>query len=434
MVDRTRRNKLQASDKMKPNSHIKILMVVGARPNFMKAAPIIRAIGKHNDLGKAPEIRHLLVHTGQHYDAIMSDRFFADLGLPKPDMHLGVGSGSHAEQTAEILKKFEAALSQEQPDIVIVVGDVNSTLACSLAAAKLPSAPHKSRPLIAHVEAGLRSFDREMPEEINRVLTDHLADLLFVTEKAGLSNLRHEGISPEKIFFVGNTMIDSLLAFKEQAHQSQILDQLGLRAGEGRNGSGRPAKRYALLTLHRPSNVDECSSFQEVLEGLSDLTRRTEIIFPVHPRTRRRIEEFGFERYFRSVANQQADQRIQGIRLIDPLGYLDFVCLMKNAGLVLTDSGGIQEETTCLGVPCVTIRENTERPVTVKHGTNVIAGTSSSGIRKAIARQMARKVKPCVPEKWDGKAAQRIIPILISSARKQFAACAVRAEAVSQPI
>jgi UDP-N-acetylglucosamine 2-epimerase (non-hydrolysing) len=394
---------------------MKILMVVGARPNFMKAAPIIRAIRKHNDRGKGPEIHQLLVHTGQHYDAIMSDRFFADLGLPEPDMHLAVGSGSHGEQTAEILKKFESVLSQESPDIVIVVGDVNSTLACALAAAKLAAAPHKTRPLIAHVEAGLRSFDREMPEEINRVLTDHLADLLFVTEKAGLSNLRREGISPEKLFFVGNTMIDSLLTFKEQAQKSAVLDDLGLRTGQSRNGNRGSAKTYALLTLHRPSNVDDRASFREVLEGLSNLTCQTEIIFPVHPRTRRRIEEFGFERYFRSAANEPR----KGIRLIDPLGYLDFVCVMKNARLVLTDSGGIQEESTCLGVPCVTIRENTERPVTVKHGTNVVAGTSAAGIRKAIARQMARKVKPCVPEKWDGRAAERIVRVLANAGRKQ---------------
>lgn len=390
------------------HAEIKILTVVGARPNFMKAAPIIRAIEKHNGGRKDRRIRHLLVHTGQHYDAIMSDRFFADLGLPKPDMHLGVGSGSHGEQTAQILTKFEALVSQEKPHIVVVVGDVNSTVACALATAKVSTVPGGRRPLIAHVEAGLRSFDRNMPEEINRVLTDQLADLLFVTEKAGLTNLRREGVAREKIFFVGNTMIDSLLAFKKQAEQSRVLDHLGLRAGNNGNGNRRSIKHYALLTLHRPSNVDGRESFQQILEGLSELARDTEIIFPVHPRTCRRIDEFGFQNYF----NDRSNGHNGGIRLIDPLGYLDFVCVMKNAHLVLTDSGGIQEETTCLGIPCVTIRENTERPVTLTHGTNVLAGISSAGIRKAIARQLTRKMKPCVPEKWDGKTAQRIVATL----------------------
>lgn len=394
---------------MKQHQQIKIMTVVGARPNFMKAAPIIRAIEKHNDAEKKNLlIEHSLVHTGQHYDAIMSDRFFADLGLPKPDMHLGVGSGSHGLQTAEVLRKFETVLSKDSPDVVIVVGDVNSTLACALAAAKSSSTESKRRPLIAHVEAGLRSFDRDMPEEINRVLTDHLADLLFVTEKAGLTNLRREGIAAEKIFFVGNTMIDSLLAFKKQAEQSPVLDHLGLRATNNVNGSRRFTKQYALLTLHRPSNVDNRESFQQILEGLSELARESEIVFPVHPRTCRRIEEFGFQSYFSTDSSRQG----RGIRLIDPLGYLDFVCVMKNARLVLTDSGGIQEETTCLSIPCVTIRENTERPVTVTHGTNIVAGISSGGIRKAVARQMRRKPKRRPPEKWDGKSAQRIVAIL----------------------
>ena len=393
---------------MKQHRQIKVLTVVGARPNFMKAAPIIRAIEKHNSAGKNPLIQHLLVHTGQHYDAIMSDRFFADLGLPKPDMHLGVGSGSHGLQTAEVLKKFETVLSTDSPDVVIVVGDVNSTLACALAASKVSSTPSKRRPLIAHVEAGLRSFDRDMPEEINRVLTDHLADLLFVSEKAGLTNLQREGISEDKIFFVGNTMIDSLLAFKKQAEQSRVLDDLGLRGSANGNGNRRLAKKYSLLTLHRPSNVDDRESLQQILEGLSELAHESEIIFPVHPRTCRRIDEFGFQGYF----SDRSNGRERGIRLIDPLGYLDFVCVMKNAQLVLTDSGGIQEETTCLGIPCVTIRENTERPVTVTHGTNIVAGVSSAGIRKAIARQIVRKHKSTAPEKWDGKSAQRIVAVL----------------------
>ena len=383
----------------------------------MKAAPILRAIREHNDRDGEPAIKHLLVHTGQHYDEAMSERFFSDLGLPKPDIHLGVGSGSQDKQTAEILLRFTEVLARECPEVIIVVGDVNSTLACALATAKMTAVPGKPRPLIAHVEAGLRSFDREMPEEINRVVTDHLADLLFVTEKSGVINLRREGVPGKKIFFVGNTMIDSLVAFRERADESPILETLGLRACFAeKNGKGN-GKPYALLTLHRPSNVDDPASLREILEGLSVLSDKMEIIFPVHPRTRKRIEEFGVEDYF-----QNNPVESKGIRRVDPLGYIDFLCLMKNARLVLTDSGGIQEETTCLGIPCVTLRENTERPVTVKHGTNIIAGTSSAKIRRAIARQLSRKTKPCIPEKWDGKAARRIVPILESAVGDQFPA------------
>jgi UDP-N-acetylglucosamine 2-epimerase (non-hydrolysing) len=392
----------------------KIITVVGARPNFMKAAPILGAIRRYNAQGDGPEIQNLLVHTGQHYDALMSDCFFEDLDLPKPDVHLGVGSGSQAGQTAEILQKFEDVLFREWPDVVIVIGDVNSTAACALATAKLPLAAGKRRPLIAHVEAGLRSFDREMPEEINRIVTDHLADLLFVTEKSGLVNLKREGIPQEKIFFVGNTMIDSLLAFKGQADESRILDQLGLSTGAHQNGSSASARSHALLTLHRPSNVDEIESFRNILDGLSDLSRQLPIIFPVHPRTRKRIEEFGFKGYFQNGATANEN----GVRLIDPLGYVDFLCLMKNARLVLTDSGGIQEETTCLGIPCVTIRENTERPVTVTHGTNVIAGTTVEGIRRTIVSQMNRKKRSRIPDKWDGNAAHRIVENLTNAVRQ----------------
>jgi UDP-N-acetylglucosamine 2-epimerase (non-hydrolysing) len=392
---------------------IKLLFVVGARPNFMKVAPIIRAVREHNDRKMCSHVEHVLVHTGQHYDALMSDQFFADLKLPEPDVHLGIGSGSQAVQTAGILEKFDLVLSQQCPDVVIVVGDVNSTLACALATAKLTATSNAPRPLLAHVEAGLRSFDRAMPEEINRVVTDHLADFLFVTEKSGVVNLRREGIPSEKIFFVGNTMIDSLLTYKNRADESPVLKNLGLHTGDNTNGKRAGAKRYALLTLHRPSNVDEPEAFQAILKGLSDLNGQIEVIFPVHPRTRKRIAEFGFESYFQGNAAVGPT----GIRLIDPLGYLDFLCMMKNARLVLTDSGGVQEETTCLGVPCVTLRENTERPVTVKHGTNVIAGTSSSGIRRAIAHQLTRKTRPCIPEKWDGKAAPRIVAVLARSAR-----------------
>lgn len=387
----------------------KIITVVGARPNFMKAAPILRAIREHNAAGLSPAIQTLLVHTGQHYDEVMSDRFFADLGLPQPDVHLGVGSGGHGNQTAEILRRFEEVLAREWPDLVIVVGDVNSTLACALATAKLIVPAGKTRPLIAHVEAGLRSFDREMPEEINRIVTDHLSDLLFVTEESGLANLRREGIPTEKVFFVGNTMIDSLLAFQDGAERSTILDQLGLRLSCGTNDK-RSAEPYALLTLHRPSNVDEAAAFKNILQGLSDVSQQMKIIFPAHPRTRKRIQEFDLNRNFELDFSPGRN----GLRLIEPLSYLDFLCLMKNARIVLTDSGGIQEESTCLGVPCVTIRENTERPVTVERGTNVIAGTSPTGIRKAIARQLAEKHRKSIPQKWDGKAAHRILPILLA--------------------
>lgn len=397
---------------MSSNTQIKILTVVGARPNFMKAAPIIRAVREYNAQASGSRVQNLLVHTGQHYDPIMSDQFFDDLGLPQPDVHLGVGSGSQSAQTAEILQKFEGVLTQHSPDIVVVVGDVNSTLACALATSKMPATADKARPLVAHVEAGLRSFDRTMPEEINRIVTDHLADMLFVTERSGLLNLRRESIPSEKIFFVGNTMIDSLLAAKDQADKSPILDQLGLRTSNKRNGSRGKTQPYALLTLHRPANVDNADAFQNILQGLSKLRDRLPIIFPVHPRTRKRIGEFAMERYLGNSANE----RSSGIRLIDPLGYIDFLCLMKNARLVLTDSGGVQEETTCLGVACVTIRETTERPVTVTDGTNVVAGTSIPGIRKAIERQMSRKRRGHIPEKWDGKTAQRIVKILVAAA------------------
>lgn len=393
-----------------PYTRVKILTVVGARPNFMKVAPIIRAVREHNRVGKGPSVHHLLVHTGQHYDALMSDQFFADLDLPEPDVHLGIGSGSQGSQTAEILQKFEDILLSQSPDVVIVVGDVNSTVACALATAKLPVESTRTKPLLAHVEAGLRSFDRNMPEEINRVLTDHMADLLFVTEPSGVENLEREGIPAGRIHFVGNTMIDSLLGLRDRADGSPILRELGLIEA---NGSKSSILHYSVLTLHRPSNVDKPEAFRQILEGISGLSRRMPIIFPVHPRTRKRIDEFGFDQYFQEAGQKGSD----GIRLIPPLGYLDFLCLMKNAVLVLTDSGGIQEETTCLGVSCVTLRENTERPVTIEHGTNLLAGISVAGVRAAIARQLSRCQRICIPEKWDGKAAQRIVSILASSVR-----------------
>ena len=411
------------------------MTVVGARPNFMKAAPIIAAIRSRNQ-GPAPSghsigpghsslvLENVLVHTGQHYDEAMSDRFFADLNIPKPDVHLGVGSGSHAAQTAEIMKRFEEVLLQEKPDLLIVVGDVNSTLACALVASKVSFDANGTKPLIAHVEAGLRSFDRSMPEEINRILTDHLADLLFVTEESGIKNLRQEGISDRKIHFVGNTMIDSLLAFKQKADMSPILSTLGLGGNGSTSGSPNSASRYALLTLHRPSNVDQQDTFLNILEGLQDLAQACPIIFPVHPRTRKRIEEFHLERYFTtSSETNEGGERfrtnpIGSIRLVAPMGYLDFVCLMQHAALVVTDSGGIQEETTCLGIPCVTVRENTERPVTVQMGTNILAGTSQEGIRCATQKQLGWKGIRSVPEAWDGKSAERILEIICREVEK----------------
>ena len=415
---------------MEPTKTAKILTIVGARPNFMKAAPILAAIRNHNqrqamqaDTASAGKshltLQSVLVHTGQHYDEAMSDRFFADLNIPKPDVHLGVGSGSHAAQTAEIMKRFEEVLLREKPDLLIVVGDVNSTLGCALVAAKISFDAKGTRPLIAHVEAGLRSFDRDMPEEINRILTDNIADLLFVTEESGLRNLRQEGVPDAKIHFVGNTMIDSLLAFKEQANGSNILDKLNLRSRNGANGSANGTNRYALLTLHRPSNVDEPATFLNILKGLEELSGSCPVIFPAHPRTQKRIAEFGFNQFFSAKDETRGKRSTPSpagangcIRMIDPLGYLDFLCLMSHATIVITDSGGIQEETTCLGVPCVTVRENTERPITVKVGTNVLAGTSQEGIRQATRQQLESKVTGAVPEGWDGKSAQRILEVI----------------------
>ncbi len=280
---------------------MKIMSVVGARPNFMKAAPIISAINAHNSQAagsRSEAIQHVLVHTGQHYDQAMSDSFFADLNLPKPDVHLGVGSGSHAFQTSEIMRKFEEVLLREKPDVLIVVGDVNSTVACALVAAKISFDASGARPLIAHVEAGLRSFDRTMPEEINRILTDQLSDLLFVTEESGLRNLAHEGVPAEKVHLVGNTMIDSLLACKERAEASTILEDLGLRNGTANGGSSDCVTPYALLTLHRPANVDSRDAFLNILNGLEDLAKECPVIFPAHPRTQKRIKELGLERLF----------------------------------------------------------------------------------------------------------------------------------------
>jgi UDP-N-acetylglucosamine 2-epimerase (non-hydrolysing) len=404
---------------------MKIMTIVGARPNFMKAAPIIAAINAHNrTVETSARLQHVLIHTGQHYDEIMSGSFFSDLALPKPDVHLGIGSGTHAAQTAEIMKKYEEIVVTEKPDVVIVVGDVNSTLACALVTCKVSFDSAGSRPLIAHVEAGLRSFDRTMPEEINRIVTDHVSDLLFVTEESGLTNLKKEGISEQSVHFVGNTMIDSLLAFKGQADSSTKLDELGLRSGSSPDGEGRKVARYALLTLHRPANVDHPDSLQNILDALGELGEDCPIIFPVHPRTQKRIREFGIDLNSNSAIPNRFGVRKSagaGIMVIDPLGYLDFLCLMKNASIVVTDSGGIQEETTCLGIPCVTVRENTERPVTVEKGTNIIAGTSRDGIRASIRAQSLRKKGTSIPMHWDGKAGARIVKVLLQVGARQKA-------------
>jgi UDP-N-acetylglucosamine 2-epimerase (non-hydrolysing) len=401
------------------------MSVVGARPNFMKVASIISAIREQNTGGDDQTIRHFLVHTGQHYDHLMSGTFFEDLDLPQPDVHLGVASASHCEQTAEIMRKFEEVLVREEPDVLVVVGDVNSTLACALVAAKISFDHHRRRPLIAHVEAGLRSFDRSMPEEINRILTDQLSDLLFVTEESGTHNLAREGFPPAKVHFVGNTMIDSLLTYKEKAEASTIVDDLGLRNGAVGNGSRHPAMHYGLLTLHRPANVDNRDALLNILEGLEEVSAQFPVVFPAHPRTQKRIAEFGLEGRFEwghsrnSGTTPGAVNGRGAIRVISPLGYLDFLCLMKHARVVVTDSGGIQEETTCLGVPCVTVRENTERPVTLQNGTNTLAGVREEGIREAVKRQLEKTFSNATPQKWDGRAGGRIVETLLSAFGRQ---------------
>ena len=364
---------------------IKVINVVGARPNFMKVAPIVEAMKR-----REREFTPLVVHTGQHYDAAMSDTFFSDLDLPQPDVYLGVGSASHAAQTAAVMERFEPVVIEEKPDWVLVVGDVNSTLACALVCVKLGVK-------VAHVEAGLRSRDRTMPEEINRLLTDQIADLLFTPSADANDNLLAEGIPVERIRLVGNVMIDSLYKHLERSSQSKIKEQLGVAGGD-----------YAVLTLHRPSNVDGLRAFSSILDALEKIGARLPIIFPVHPRTLKMIDEL------------QLTDRIkeaEGLRLIDPLGYLDFLSLYSGARLVLTDSGGIQEETTVLGVPCVTLRESTERPITVSLGTNTIVGTETDKIVSAAfaALDEPRKPSATIPL-WDGKTAGRIVDVLAGSA------------------
>jgi len=360
----------------------KIISVVGARPNFMKIAPIDRAFKLHDSL-----IDHYIVHTGQHYDEKMSDAFFKDLEMPEPKYFLGVGSGSHAVQTAKIMIEFEKILINEKPDLVIVAGDVNSTLACSITAVKLHIP-------VAHIEGGLRSGDREMPEEINRIVTDSISNYCFITELSGKINLMKENFPTENIFFVGNTMIDSQLYALPRALKSNILKDLNLIPNQ-----------YILTTLHRPSNVDEKDQLKEMLETLVDLSMHSTIVFPIHPRTSARIKEYGFENI---ILNQD-------IKFIDPLGYLDFLALMMNSKLVLTDSGGIHEETTALQIPCITLRTSTERPITIEIGTNVLVLPIKDRIINAVEKVLANSFKKGqIPQLWDGDAANRIVEIIIN--------------------
>ena len=359
---------------------LKIMNIVGARPNLPKIAPLMREMKRHAD------VEPLLVHTGQHYDDKLNDIFFRQMGIPAPDVNLEVGSGSHAAQTAEILRRIEPVLLERQPDLVLVVGDVNSTIAVSLAAVKLGMR-------VAHVEAGLRSFDRSMPEEINRLLTDAIADYLFVTEDDAIEHLLKEGRPRESIFLVGNVMIDSLRYFLPTAQQSGIGEDLGLAKGQS-------WRRFAVLTLHRPSNVDSADKLNELLGAIDSIAAEVPVIFPVHPRTRQRLNQAGVSHH-------------PNLKFVEPVGYLDFLCLLSRATLVLTDSGGIQEETTALGIPCLTLRENTERPVTITQGTNLLVGTDPANIVSAARKSLSGESKAGrIPPLWDGHAAERIVDIL----------------------
>ena len=359
------------------NEQMKILNIVGARPNFMKMAPLITALRRRG-------LTQTLVHTGQHYDEAMSASFFRELGMPAPDINLEVGSGTHAEQTARVMLAFEPVVIEQKPDWVVVVGDVNSTLACALVARKLGVK-------VAHVEAGLRSFDRDMPEEINRVLTDQLADLLLTPSADGDANLLREGIPAERITRVGNVMIDTLLQQVERAQTSLILHTLELEP-----------QTFGVVTLHRPSNVDEPETLRGLLGALGAIAAELPLIFPAHPRTQARLREFGLA-------------LPAGLRMIDPLGYLDFLKLWSHAKLVLTDSGGLQEETTALGVPCLTLRENTERPITIEEGTNRLVGCDPTRIKQTAFAVLRSELKLAgrVPELWDGRAAERIVDALV---------------------
>jgi|TARA_B100001964_G_C14187550_1_gene579402 UDP-N-acetylglucosamine 2-epimerase (non-hydrolysing) len=361
---------------------MKIVSIVGTRPNFMKIAPLVRELKKH-------KIEHILVHTGQHYDDEMSKLFFDDLELPKPDEHLVAGTNEEFKDPKSFLKvTITEALKRHNPDLVIVVGDVNSTVAGAKAA-------HDLGIKVAHVEAGLRSFDKDMPEEINRTETDKISDFLFTTEKSGNDNLLKEGISKDKVFFVGNVMIDTLLNHKEKAENSKILKKLGLEKNN-----------YSVLTLHRPSNVDTKVGFENIISILDGVQSKIKIVFPVHPRTRKNIQSFDLNNKMKSMKN---------LILTGPLGYLDFLHLMSNSKLMLTDSGGIQEETTVLGIPCITLRKNTERPVTVEQGTNLLVSTDKDKVIEKSIEIIDNKIniKNRIPKLWDGKAAGRIVNILL---------------------
>ena len=378
---------------------MKIILVVGARPNFMKIAPILEAIEHHNGKGRRPQIDPILLHTGQHYDQAMSQSFFEDLGIPRPDINLEVGSGGHAEQTGKVMMAFEPVLERERPDLVLVVGDVNSTMACTIAAKKLNIA-------VAHVEAGLRSGDMTMPEEINRKVTDAIADYLFTTDRIAGAHLEKEGVPNGRIFFVGNVMIDTLVKHRERAKQSTVLETLGLMNGEGLHP-------YAVVTLHRPSNVDDSETLGRIYEALQEISLRLPVIFPCHPRTRARLDQFGLGECF--------DGKASRIRLISPLSYLDFLQLNSHASVILTDSGGIQEEATILGVPCLTLRENTERPITVSQGTNRLVGNKKEAILNGIEWALRQtKSLTARPDKWDGRAAERVVEVLAQISRRKF--------------
>jgi UDP-N-acetylglucosamine 2-epimerase (non-hydrolysing) len=360
---------------------MKIVNIVGARPNFMKIAPLYGSYGLYD------AIEPVLVHTGQHYDEKMSDLFFRQLGIPEPDVNLEVGSASHAVQTAEIMQRFEPVLLEHRPDAVLVVGDVNSTIACGLVAVKLGAK-------LVHIEAGLRSFDRSMPEEINRVLTDSISDLLFCTEQSGVDNLIREGISDDKVFLVGNVMIDALVRNREKAERSNVLAKLGL-----------DPQGYVALTMHRPSNVDNAEILSNIIDAIDVIQHHMPVVFPIHPRTRQNLDSTPLGKRMESM---------EKIILTEPLSYLDFSKLMSSARLVLTDSGGIQEETTFLKIPCLTLRENTERPVTVELGTNRVVGVTTKRILEAFEAVISTEnIESEIPPLWDGRASERIAKILL---------------------
>ncbi|MEO1517126.1 MAG: UDP-N-acetylglucosamine 2-epimerase (non-hydrolyzing) [Bacteroidota bacterium] len=366
---------------------MKILNIVGARPNFMKIAPLHRAFQKHAD------IESKIVHTGQHYDERMSDIFFNQLELPKPDYYLGVGTGTHTQVTAKVMLAFEEVVNTEKPDLILVVGDVNSTVACTLVAIKMKIP-------LAHVEAGLRSGDRGMPEEVNRILTDSVSDFLFVTEQSGMINLAKEGVADEKVFFVGNVMIDSLCYYREKAKSVGILDQIGLKP-----------KEYILTTMHRPSNVDNVESLQDILQIIRNASRELPVVFPIHPRTSNNMKKLGLYKEL---------EKIEGLYLLEPQGYLQFLSLMDNAKMLITDSGGIQEETTYLQVPCLTFRSSTERPVTVDLGTNqLLQDLNPTTVQEKMMEILNGQSKSgIIPPLWDGHAAERIAVLLDQHLRK----------------